>query len=860
MAQSTRSAIPDLRIALENRDPSVRILAAMSLARISPQTEGIAPVLREGLTFNDYAIREQVFNAIQEIGPAARVCAPELIRVLKNKNEGRFRSKAAFALLSVDPSAPELGPAFAALVKHPDPQVRMDAFNLLGRVNLTDKALLTTLLDMVRDDPTGPQQYQVFDAIARFGAAASEELSKRLNDKDPLVRAAFLNLYVRTGGANADEFYATLDRALKDDAPGVRLAAASTLLGRDRESKKALESVLPVVKQCLESADFSVRQRAIGTLHQAAMRHSGRELPQEVTSLLLEQAKAKVARVRQSALGALMNIHPTPKEAEPLLIEALRDKDPGVRNAAVHSLRLQPGRMKEIVPALIELLKSRDDMIMNQVIYSLAQAGREEKTAIAALIEHYRKLRPASYVRVTVLSALAQCGGNAKDAIPLCVEALKDDNDQLRQAAVQTLMRLDPANKLLVTALVDMYGRERGPYARIGRPHRHERNQKPLGPQAVKELCEILANDKDADRRAGAAIVLGTMVQDPKGAADALKNAMKDADPCVRLQAADSYWLIANDARTPIPVLLAGLKEKDMGLRQYAAQVVAEMGKEATHVVPQLVAALKGQDDQTAAMLIHALSQMGNDAAPAIPALVEIVRDGGSSYGIRARAAQALMPFGREAKDAVPALLDMLKGGPQNRHDRGAAAMALARIATPTEALPALLEAFVEPQTREHDRNEDAITKAIIQFGADAVGPVAELLQDKRPEVRVRAISVLVRFGQQARDIVPQLMAVMEDKDVDVALNAAEAVWKIDRRPEVLPHFMRGLKAKTPYNRVRAARNLMTMGAQAKPAVPDLIAACKDRDSSVRREAYQALMALEPETARNLGDPEADKK
>jgi HEAT repeat protein len=214
------------------------------------------------------------------------------------------------------------------------------------------------------------------------------------------------------------------------------------------------------------------------------------------------------------------------------------------------------------------------------------------------------------------------------------------------------------------------------------------------------------------------------------------------------------------------------------------------------------------------------------------------------------------MPFGREAKDAVPALLDMLKSG---RHNRSTAAMALAKIATPAEALPALLEVFIEPP-REHYPEEHAVGEAVIQFGLAAVGPVAELLRHKRSEVRIKAINVLVRFGKQAQSIVPQILDLIEDKDEEVALHAAEAVWNIDRRPEVLPHFVRGLKAKSANSRIRAAQNLMSMGAEAKAAVPELVAACKDRDASVRREAYRALSSVDNETARKLGDPEAEGK
>jgi HEAT repeat protein len=681
------------------------------------------------------------------------------------------------------------------------------------------------------------------------------------------LRSAFLHLYVGIGGVNQDELSAVLNRAMKDDAPNIRLTAAGRLMGMDRKSNTVSEQVLPLVKQCLKSSDLQLRRQAIGVLAQTAQprarrngpaetRRNGppdtpRDAPAEVISLLVEQAKTKDADTRVAAIGALMSIQP--KEATPLLIQGLKDTYARVRRAMVQRFGHQLGRIKEAVPALIELLKCKDDRIISQVIDLLAQAGREDPAAATALIEHYRMLNPSSYARASVLSAVVQSGANAKDVIPLCVEALKDENDNLVQMAVRTLMQLDPTNKMLVSALVNVRGRERDPDRRIGRPDPRDRQQKPLGPPAIKELCAVLANGKEADRRAGAAIVLGTMVRDAKSAEDALKNALKDTDPRVRLYAADSDWLVMNETRTPMPVLLAALKDKDIGLRRYAAQIVAAMGKDASPALPQLLEALKNQDDRVAGSLIRGLSQMGRDAAPMIPALVDIVSNGGDA-SLRAIAVGALEPFGREAKDAAPGLLDMLKTG-----NRSSAAWALAKIATPAEAVPALLEVLTEPSRERESPGEHVIAEALIQFGPGSVGSVAELLQHKRAEVRIRAINVLVRFGKQAQNSVPQLIDAMDDKDEDVALSAAEAVWQIDRRPEVLPYFVRGLKAKTANNRLRAARNLMNMGATAKPAVPEPVAACKDVDSSVRREAYRALSSVDNETARKVGDLDPDE-
>src|SRR5262249_1472238 len=232
------------------------------------------------------------------------------------------------------------------------------------------------------------------------------------------------------------------------------------------------------------------------------------------------------------------------------------------------------------------------DTMAHEVVHGLARAGQEDPAAVAALVDHYRTLKPGGYARTAALSALQRCGANAKEAIPLCVEALKDEDDNLVQTAVQTRMQLDPTNKMLVSALVDVHGRDSSVDRLTSRPSARERAQKPLGAPVIKELCSILVNDKEADRRAGAAIVLGTMVQDAKSAESALETAMKDAEPRVRLQAADACWMVSKQTRTPMPVLLALLKEKDARLRQRAAQVVAEMGKEASFAVPQLVEAL----------------------------------------------------------------------------------------------------------------------------------------------------------------------------------------------------------------------------------------------------------------------------
>jgi HEAT repeat protein len=853
MGAVARPVAAELRAALENPDASVRALAATTLTHLGVR-DGLVSPLHEGLESNDYAIREQVLFALQGIGPIAKEFIPDLVHIVKDRSEGRLRSFALRVLGRLGPAAEAAAPAIVAAIKDRDLEVRTSAQEALAQVGIKDKAVLLLMIDMLRESVHGVRHNELDQVIRGFGSEAAEELFKRLQDNDPEYRAQVLALLSTIPGIDSDRLHATVEQALLDESPVVRLAAVSTFIGRDRESNKEIDRLLPIIKICLQSPNTAVRQQAINMLGQMANNRRRGPAPPDLLALLIEQAKSRHTQTRITALTILANISPPPPDAEAIFLDALKDDNSEVRQWGVRGVGNPQFRAKEAIPALIEVLKNKKVPAGSDATSILARFGKEDKTAADALIQFYRTAG-SPYTRGSILNVLPGCGDNARAAVPLIEEAVKHDNEQLRQAAIQALTRMDPDNKALLSALVGQHSKRHDDDPKLYYRTRPDEARKPLGPPVIKELSAILLHDKLADRRVGAAVVLGTMVRNAAPAGADLKAALKDEDARVRLHAAEAYWLVTKDSRTPMPEILSSLRDKNAGQRRRAAEIIAAMGKDASHAVPQLVEILKERDERVRTLLLSALSRMGREAAPAIPLLIETLREG--HYGMRVNAMLALIPFGRDAKDAVPALLEILKSGEPG--DRGVAARALGQIATSAEAVKPLLEALAEPVAPERDFGlHDAIKEALVGYGPGVAGQVAELLNHKRPEVRIHAIDILSRFGQKAAFAIPLLVTAMDDKDDEASIRAAETVWHIDRRKDVLPYFVRALKAKNSYHRERAARDLMNMGGDARAAVPDLVAACRDRDAGVRREAYRTLQRLDPQEAKKLDDAEKE--
>jgi HEAT repeat protein len=181
-------------------------------------------------------------------------------------------------------------------------------------------------------------------------------------------------------------------------------------------------------------------------------------------------------------------------------------------------------------------------------------------------------------------STLGPLTGGAAD-IPGLLEALKDDDPPVREAAAEAL-------------------------AHVGKP-------------AIPALVGALKHDEPRVRF-GATRALLLMKEDAKESIPALVDALDDKSNMVRFGAGRALATIGPEA---IPALIRGLKESKQRMRYHSILVLSQFGPKAKDAIPALTEAISGKDIFLRSAAANALGAMGPLAKPAMPAILEAMKD-----------------------------------------------------------------------------------------------------------------------------------------------------------------------------------------------------------------------------------------
>ncbi len=292
--------------------------------------------------------------------------------------------------------------------------------------------------------------------------------------------------------------------------------------------------------------------------------------------------------------------------------------------------------------------------------------------------------------------------------------------------------------------------------------------------------------------------------------------------------------------RRPLREWMEELRSPDDDARLRASMMIEMLGARAKAAVPALVQALGDPLPTVRRSALHTLRQIGPDADSAVPSILPLLND--PVPQTRQLAASVLCSIGPAAKPAIPQLVEMLN----DKNDRTTAMWALQGIGEP--AIPSFIKLL--------DSNDDDLclraASSLRHLGAkakQAVPRLVAILNDKQRSTAVRSmvVNALGCMIPERNDTIPHVIGALEDADEQVSSTAAYVLRRVDDEKVVVPVLMQALKDKRGQVRWAAADSLGSLGPKAKAAVQPLCKLLEAEQPGMRNIAARALMGIGPE-------------
>ncbi|MCP3139927.1 HEAT repeat domain-containing protein [Pyxidicoccus xibeiensis] len=429
------ASVPEVLLCLDDRDASVRALAAETLSRIGdPQA---VPALFRRLVDEDPRVVQASVGAIQSLGSEA---TEELALQAARSPDGRLR-RAALRIIAYFGYPRGLEVLLQAM-RDPDERLRDAA--IYGLPFIEDPRAVDALL-------TAAQHESERTRAAAMRALGQTEKEARitstllggLNDRDPWVRY----YACQSLGKLNEEAAADAIVALADDSAGqVRVAVVDAL------AHMHTEGAMAALRRAASSADADVRRAALLGLGVARR--------PDALPVLMEAVASEDAATRLVALSAVAEYETA--ETLPALLRAASDRDDSVRSAAVGFLATRPGvpatqalvsllgdmTLRERVvsalalpvdgrlPGLLTALEAADEMTASLLVASLARMHRAD--ARAALLQTLVAASPAGR-RAAAPAVAALATVEAREALERA--STHDEDPEVRRACLLALGR-----------------------------------------------------------------------------------------------------------------------------------------------------------------------------------------------------------------------------------------------------------------------------------------------------------------------------------------------------------------------------------------------------------------------------------
>jgi HEAT repeat protein len=255
---------------------------------------------------------------------------------------------------------------------------------------------------------------------------------------------------------------------------------------------------------------------------------------------------------------------------------------------------------------------------------------------------------------------------------------------------------------------------------------------------------------------------------------------------------------------------------------------------------------------------------LGPTAKPAVPKLARLLEE--DDPQVRCLAAHCLGNLGPTAADAVPALAAYLgraskvnTGSVWDGRERFGAAYALCEIGPAARpAIPQLH--LLTTLTNDSDWQARACAQAaLIKIRGESLLPLAEALKDTSDPASwflEKGGNVILYLGTNAEPLIPVLLGVLQQTNVNIQNRGIEVLGKIHAHPETcIPAITPFLQSTNNRTREVSIDALRAFGGAAKQEVvlAEIIRCLNDPEGFVRTRATNALQRIDPEAAAKAG-------
>ena len=465
----TKGMVPALEKLLADEDIEVRLVSAVALVQIAPESAEIAIAVVIAIALDDKLADNLNSHPVYQVFTPVPVPAAKALVALFDHKSDRVRNWAISILTSI----PVRQPIEAALKDGKTARVRESAALAIGARYSSGAESIPTLKAALAD-PEFAVRFAAGKALVQVGprgnaanADAVPVLVEGLQQKDEKVRFEASQTLLSVGPP-AKTAVPALKKLLDDPVPGVRFEAALALVGID---SKGAAGTVPALTEGLKAADSQATRaaKALGVLGpvakdavpelfkkfdagalllrlsaaEAVARIDPAQAPKaaEAIAAMLADKKYKSSLIRRNSLTVLRGIGSAAKPALPVLVELLKDKGPFHTEVAITMIAIDPDGAKPAFEWLHTVMTGGDDDRYENLDH-LVDLGPAAKPLVPDLLKLLKS--KDSYRRENAVLVLGAIGPGAKDAVPeLKKLAGSDPDSHIQTAATQAIKKIE---------------------------------------------------------------------------------------------------------------------------------------------------------------------------------------------------------------------------------------------------------------------------------------------------------------------------------------------------------------------------------------------------------------------------------